>query len=385
MQWNKHHKGGGNPLESQKTTTASSLKQSELAGYNVEGSLNGLGNDLQIEILRGIAEETGDKEDLGQYATLSKTQAGVVQYIKDKKLNPYIENGLFIGIVNNKKYKQEDIPSITHSLFNAFQDMGNEIFLDFTPNGNAVVCDLLTTYIRNNPTAKMGSKEVLEGVLSDGFLKKKKDGAYEIVQSIFDKLPLYNKMILTDSLAFLLKSNGTYKDMPLVKKLTLDLARFHKRTFVTQELTTDEQWELFVRSIFFLRKIGSTAPVFREAMQRTIGLYTGFDPNLDALKNIPQNVKREIIGYIILHEIIILKRDVTTDLTKYKDLLEQEGLIDEEEKSFIEKASEKERKNILMWISERALLKLIEEARKANRLYETERLMNIYNHMRESR
>ena len=183
MQWNKHHKGGGNPLESQKTTTASSLKQSELAGYNVEGSLNGLGNDLQIEILRGIAEETGDKEDLGQYATLSKTQAGVVQYIKDKKLNPYIENGLFIGIVNNKKYKQEDIPSITHSLFNAFQDMGNEIFLDFTPNGNAVVCDLLTTYIRNNPTAKMGSKEVLEGVLSDGFLKKKKDGAYEIVQS----------------------------------------------------------------------------------------------------------------------------------------------------------------------------------------------------------
>ena len=120
-------------------------------------------------------------------------------------------------------------------------------------------------------------------------------------------------------------------------------------------------------------------------MQRTIGLYTGFDPNLDALKNIPQNVKREIIGYIILHEIIILKRDVTTDLTKYKDLLEQEGLIDEEEKSFIEKASEKERKNILMWISERALLKLIEEARKANRLYETERLMNIYNHMRESR
>ena len=192
-------------------------------------------------------------------------------------------------------------------------------------------------------------------------------------------------MILTDSLAFLLKSNGTYKDMPLVKKLTLDLARFHKRTFVTQELTTDEQWELFVRSIFFLSKTGSSILIaFREAMQRTIGLYTNeYNPtNLDALRNIPQNVKREIIGYIILREILLLRKPaVTLDLTKYEDLLEQEGLLDEEEKSSIEKASEEERKNILMWISERALLKLIEEARKANRLYEAERLMNIYNNL----
>lgn len=361
------------------------MKQSELADYNVAGGLNGLGNDIQTIIFRKIEEETGDKEDLEQYATVSKTQAGVVQYIKDTKFDSYIRDGLFIGIVNNKKYKQEDIPSITHTLFNAFQEMGNEIFLDFSPNGNAIVCDLLTTYIRNNPTAKIGSKEVLEGVVSAGFLKKKEDGAYEIVQGIFDKLPLYNKMILTDSLAFLLKSNGTYKDMPLVKKLTLDLARFHKRTFVTQELTTDEQWELFVRSIFFLSKTGSSILIaFREAMQRTIGLYTNeYNPtNLDALRNIPQNVKREIIGYIILREILLLRKPaVTLDLTKYEDLLEQEGLLDEEEKSSIEKASEEERKNILMWISERALLKLIEEARKANRLYEAERLMNIYNNL----
>ena len=162
------------------------MKQSELADYNVAGGLNGLGNDIQTIIFRKIEEETGDKEDLEQYATVSKTQAGVVQYIKDTKFDSYIRDGLFIGIVNNKKYKQEDIPYITHTLFNAFQEMGNEIFLDFSPNGNAIVCDLLTTYIRNNPTAKIGSKEVLEGVVSAGFLKKKEDGAYEIVQGIFD-------------------------------------------------------------------------------------------------------------------------------------------------------------------------------------------------------
>lgn len=368
--------------------SASSLKQSELAGYNVKDGLNGLGKDLQTIIFREIAEGTGDQEDLRQYATSSKTQADAVQYIKDKKFDKYIQDGLFIGIVNNKKYKQEDIPSITRTLFNIFQERRNEMFLDFSPNGNAIVCDLLTTYIRNNPTAKIGSKEVLEGVVAAGFLKKKEDGAYEIVQSIFDKLPLYNKMILTDSLAFLLKSNGTYKDMPLVEKLTLDLAYFYKQTFVTQELTTDdnkltidEQWELFVRSIFFLNKTKASLLIeFRETMQRTIGLYTDLEPNLDALRNIPQNVKREIIGYIILQEIVLFNKPIHMDLTKYENLLEQEGLLDKKEKAFIEKASkEEERKNILMWVSEKALIKFIEEARKANRLYEAERLMNIYN------
>ncbi|MBQ7674453.1 MAG: hypothetical protein IJT36_08105 [Alphaproteobacteria bacterium] len=364
------------------------MKQSELAGYNVKDGLNGLGKDLQTIIFREIAEGTGDQEDLRQYATSSKTQADAVQYIKDKKFDKYIQDGLFIGIVNNKKYKQEDIPSITRTLFNIFQERRNEMFLDFSPNGNAIVCDLLTTYIRNNPTAKIGSKEVLEGVVAAGFLKKKEDGAYEIVQSIFDKLPLYNKMILTDSLAFLLKSNGTYKDMPLVEKLTLDLAYFYKQTFVTQELTTDdnkltidEQWELFVRSIFFLNKTKASLLIeFRETMQRTIGLYTDLEPNLDALRNIPQNVKREIIGYIILQEIVLFNKPIHMDLTKYENLLEQEGLLDKKEKAFIEKASkEEERKNILMWVSEKALIKFIEEARKANRLYEAERLMNIYN------